>query len=422
MRRSRALCLPLSAAGKLLVVSWLVAAFAQAAAAELFPFAENYSYRQFDFPGALATTPFGINNAGHIVGGFVSAPGTEQAFFFDGSFHAIDIPNATFSRAQGINESDTVVGAFRDSGGLLHGFIFKDGVVTPYDAPTRDARETELTSVTNDDRLIGTYHLPLDAHGMSRRVGFVDAGGQLTTINEFVNGGNDAGQLVGFYRPGTDDVRGFLFEDGAFTTVPPPGNVVGGASDINNVGQIVGEYDPEGRAGSNFPRVGYLYDGHTVVSLAFPGGGNVRNTALFGINDLGVGVGAYFPGNDAHGFIVSPAKLVTIDVSPGNDLNQINVSSNGQVPVAILSSPFFHATRVIDRSSLGFGRIGTETILTDCEERDVNGDTLPDLVCFARADETGLQTGDTVARMEGQTHDGAPIEGSDKVQIIGGQR
>jgi uncharacterized membrane protein len=274
---------------------FLVAVFAVPASAFS---AADYTYTRFDFPGAFSTSPFDINNAGHIVGQFAVFVGEQgRGFYYNGSeFIEIQIPGAISITANAINNHDEVVGTYRDSASQLHGFIYRNGQVTTYDAPVADATQTSLTGINDAGELTG-YYVVADGN----TVGFIDALGFVMTIpGSFVLPLriNNQGQIVGVYRPGTDTNRGFLYDSGTFTTVPPPGTIESVAWGINERGDVVGDYWPNGT------RLGYLYDGKRVISFDYPGGEDTHGTALFGINDPGVMVGGYFTQAGTRGFIV----------------------------------------------------------------------------------------------------------------------
>ena len=122
-------------------------------------------------------------------------------------------------------------------------------------------------------------------------------------------------------------------------------------------------------------------------------------------------------------------QMVEIDIKPGKDPNRIEIESedDGKIPVAILSTFNFDASKQVDRNSLTFGRTGDEDTLhrrgrksiPNCNVRDVNHDGLRDLVCRFLARKTGFQPGDTEGILKGQTGDGVRIEGHDSVQIGG---
>jgi len=109
---------------------------------------------------------------------------------------------------------------------------------------------------------------------------------------------------------------------------------------------------------------------------------------------------------------------VTIDINPGDNKAVIDLSAGGTVPVAILSTATFDATTRVARTSLTFGRTGTEASLKACEKtRDINRDRLPDLVCTFETRATDLRKGDRTAVLQGLTTDSRPILGQDAVRV-----
>jgi hypothetical protein len=116
----------------------------------------------------------------------------------------------------------------------------------------------------------------------------------------------------------------------------------------------------------------------------------------------------------------SPAAFaVSIDIKPGSFPNSINTGSGGKTTVAILSSRTFDAFREVDQTTLTFGRTGDEKSLADCgEPEDVNGDSLPDLVCHFQTGASDFVPGDASGVLKGKTLAGVPIQGTDSVRII----
>ena len=114
-----------------------------------------------------------------------------------------------------------------------------------------------------------------------------------------------------------------------------------------------------------------------------------------------------------------PELPIAIDIKPGSATNSINTTSNGKIPVAILSTPAFNAPQEVDIVSLRFGRTGAEHSFAFCSAADdVNRDALPDLVCHFRTDETGLTVGDQSATLRGSTIDGQGLMGTDTVRVL----
>ncbi len=158
------------------------------------------SFTTIDFPDAVETKAFGINNAGQIVGFYKDSSGDVHGFLLDsGTFSSIDFPGATAeSQAFGINNAGQIVGQYDE----MSGFLLDNGSFTTTDFP--DADESEALDI------------------------------------------NNAGQIVGFYRVGRA-VHGFLLENGSFTTIDFPGAFATGSVGINDDSVIVGGYF-DGRA------------------------------------------------------------------------------------------------------------------------------------------------------------------------------
>jgi hypothetical protein len=109
---------------------------------------------------------------------------------------------------------------------------------------------------------------------------------------------------------------------------------------------------------------------------------------------------------------------VNIDIKPGDDQPIVNLRSQGVVPVAILSTSRFDATKV-NPITVRFGRTGTEAAPVHFSMQDVNGDGLPDMVLQFNVQSTGLQPRDSQAILMGRTLDGTPFRGFGAIQVVG---
>ena len=117
---------------------------------------------------------------------------------------------------------------------------------------------------------------------------------------------------------------------------------------------------------------------------------------------------------------VPPPIQIAIDIRPGTSLNNISLSRDRNIPIAMLSSATFDAPARADRTSLTFGRTGSEASFTSCDSAltDVNGDGRLDLVCHFTIKLSGFQMGDTAGVLMGRTIGGTQIRGTDLVRII----
>jgi hypothetical protein len=81
---------------------------------------------------------------------------------------------------------------------------------------------------------------------------------------------------------------------------------------------------------------------------------------------------------------------ITIDIKPGPGPNDVNLRSNGTIPVALLSDESFDPLTDVDRSSIRFGATGYDTRALRCAGERVNADRILDLVCHFRVSELGF--------------------------------
>ncbi len=114
------------------------------------------------------------------------------------------------------------------------------------------------------------------------------------------------------------------------------------------------------------------------------------------------------------------ARMVAIDIEPGNANNLIPLRSQGAISVAILGAPNLEVS-FIDPGSIklagapaGGGEHGGPPELFG----DVNDDGLVDLILDVPTGAMQLAAEDTFALLEGWTFDGVRIRGSDRVRVV----
>lgn len=108
---------------------------------------------------------------------------------------------------------------------------------------------------------------------------------------------------------------------------------------------------------------------------------------------------------------------VLIDIKPGSYPNSINLSSKGEIPVAILTTDTFEATQVNWASTL-FGPNGAIESHGRAHVRDVDEDGDMDMVFHFNNQDTGIQCGDTEATLTGETFGGQAFVGTDAIKVV----
>ena len=235
----------------------------------------------FDYPGALDTSPSGINESGTVVGSFVNGLSQVQSFvrFADGTFSdPIMYPGSQSTYLSDLNNTGTMCGTYLLDG-TYHGFFLSGSTFTNFDLHTR-------------------------------------------TGNTLLRGVNDAGNFCG------DTIeKAFVSIDGTLTMFAIPKAAITGACEINSLNQVVGS-EVHG------PEIEYSLrrdpDGKIVWPIRAPG---FANTGMFGMDDKGRMVG-FVTSLDAPTQAVfwSPSHRFAVFAYPGAIFTEFNdINSHGQI-------------------------------------------------------------------------------------------
>jgi probable HAF family extracellular repeat protein len=237
----------------------------------------------------------------------------------DNDWRTIEKPNFPGAMVDGINNSGEVLGAWVDSNGSEHDFVEKNGNFTNLSLPAGASLFESPAAINDAGTIVG---------GLQNGQVFIDQAGKITTFDPAPQPAaiydlhiNDTGEVAGTTGSGA-----FLYDKGTVTSIPGADAVTG----INNAGQVVGEYFPP-TAGH---RMGFVYSDGTFTSIDPPGS---MGTYPSGINNSGEIIGNWIDSNGTqHGFIATPTGAVT---STSTDLSTANIPLSklfGSVPAADL--------------------------------------------------------------------------------------
>src|SRR5262249_46337756 len=86
---------------------------------------EGEDFTSVDYPHAVLTRAFGINNRGAVTGYFRLVPGGPFRGFvwFRGDFVTVELPGAVGTFPQAINDRGELAGYYRGTDGQFHGFV-----------------------------------------------------------------------------------------------------------------------------------------------------------------------------------------------------------------------------------------------------------------------------------------------------------
>lgn len=122
---------------------------------------------------------------------------------------------------------------------------------------------------------------------------------------------NDSGQIVGEYTfSDLGHRQGFLLSKGVFTSITFPDATFTRAVGINRYGDIVGDHQEAGNNGGNGNDYGYLLRDGVFTQVVFP---NSDLTIPAGINANEDIVGWYLDKKGMHGFLLSGGVYSSID-------------------------------------------------------------------------------------------------------------
>ena len=163
---------------------------------------------KFVVPGAKATLPADINDAGAVAGDYSTSGGSTEAFIYSNNvFTLYTAPGATDTYANAISANGEI-GGRAVVNGVITGFTFDGTNTTLYDFPGSDG--TIVVGFGPGDELVGTFN--------NNSQSFVYTGGQYYQIalpgstSTVVTGINAQGWVVGVSYPNGGAAQAFIGE------------------------------------------------------------------------------------------------------------------------------------------------------------------------------------------------------------------
>ena len=207
-------------------------------------------YTNIDYPGGAGASARALNARGDIVGVLSDGDGNHGFLLSDGKLTKLDYPGAVDTRAFGINNSGDITGQYTTKSGLVFGFILKQGKYYKLRLPgssltSLHGAEDNGRVMTGDEMLTADSSLHAFLQGKSGDVQLLDPPGTIFPCSRG-RGINERGDVAGaFTIANTADecggpAHGFVFHQGAYDIIDPPGSTDTFVFGINDDGAVVG--------------------------------------------------------------------------------------------------------------------------------------------------------------------------------------
>ncbi len=169
----------------------------------------NGNIMPVDPPGAIATEPDAINDAGSVVGSYYLESGYQGFLYRGGIFTTLSFPGATGTLAEGINNQGQIVGVWYDSNLTDYPFLYSDGQFQQLTVP--GCENSGAFGINNHGDIVGFCSDPELGLGFLYQNGAFLLFSFPGATNTLAFAINDSGQIVGqYYPPGVGEPQGFL--------------------------------------------------------------------------------------------------------------------------------------------------------------------------------------------------------------------
>jgi hypothetical protein len=255
----------------------------------------TYTFVTFTVPNSTYTTPAAINASGQVTG-FYGAVGTgaQTGFFRDvsGAVTTISYPGAAYTAARGLNKLGLIAGSYVQAN-VLGGFFYWKG---SYKNVVVNGQPAQLSDVNDHGSYTGRYGAGQSLTGFlstpGGQVTILQYPGEYDTLPSWVKNNGD---VIGTYVDQAGNSHTFVYSAASgYKTLAIPGMARAQITDVNGGGAAVGRYMGHG----------FVYQNGTFQVVEPPGG---SYSSISAINDNGLAVGVYtVSGSTTIGFIAIP--------------------------------------------------------------------------------------------------------------------
>jgi hypothetical protein len=230
------------------------------------------------YPGAVQTSCNSINDSGEIAGYYIDSGGVTHGFTdVGGVFTTSSLP-----AIYGINNTGSTVGYYVGPMAIEYGYLAVPQTFAPTNIKVRGAVSTSTFGVNNAGTLVGQY-----TTATNKFHGFMQVGTTVTNIDNpsagvggtYCNGVNASNHVVGYYQDSGTTYHSFFYSGGTFTNDLVPGATQSLAYNINDAGDIAGQFNDVSNAQHGFLLKGGV--GGTLTQLDVPG---ATATVAWGVN------------------------------------------------------------------------------------------------------------------------------------------
>ena len=247
-----------------------------------------------------------------------------------GSFtYAVLSPHGQQAAAYAVNSAGQVTGSYGDH--KEHPFVWQNGTLTLIPKPKGtnyiESGPINASGVTTGRaRLNQAPFYPWGIYLFDTKTGKSTFQYVLQSDAEkvpaYVNGIDDAGDVVGFIREDEYDGFGYILAGNQLTRLNPFGSMVAEASAVSGMGEVAGIYTTDAAT------YGFTDAGGTITTIQAENSGNTE--PLF-VSNSGVVTGYYATASGTAGFVYT-AGVITSYQDPGSTYTRIvGVGPNGAV-------------------------------------------------------------------------------------------